>query len=307
MKKFTFACVMILLAAPVLCHGQISGNVGFGNPAGRARADSRDRAMRGLAEGERPTTATSSFLEVHVLMNVKADEYVAVFGIMHEGETLAECGKKMDATIKTFLAELKKVGSSDKDVYVDFITHNKIYGYQVQADFLQEKLVGFELKKNVAIRYTDSAQFDKIAQAAAKAEIFDLIKVDYIVKDIAGIQEKLMDEAARIAKNKMTRYEKLLGVRLQAPVQLYAEKSAVHYPTTMYDSYTAYEAEEVRLPETKTKKYTVRNLRKSSTFFFNPLNADGFDAVINPVIVEPVVQFTMHLKMKYDVEQPRVR
>ncbi len=307
MKKFTLACVLILLAAPVLCHGQIGGNINFGNPASRARTDGRDRAMRGLNEGQIPPTITSSFVEAHVLMNVKADEYVAVFGIMHEGETLPECGAKMDATIKTFTAELKKVGSSDKDVYVDFITHNKIYGYQVQADFLQEKLVGFELKKNVAIRYKDSAQFDKIAQAAAKAQVFDLIKVDYIVKDIAAVQEKLMEEAARVARNKMTRYEKLLGFRLLPPVQIYSEKSAVHYPATMYDSYTAYEAEEVRLPETKTKKYTVRNLRKSSTFYFNPLNADGFDAVINPVIVEPIVQFTMHLKMKYEVEQPRVR
>jgi uncharacterized protein YggE len=226
---------------------------------------------------------------------------------MHEGETLAECGKKMDDTIKTFTAELKKVGTSDKDVFVDFITHNKIYGYQVQADFLQEKLVGFELKKNVAIRYKDPGQFDKIAQAAAKAQVFDLIKVDYIVKDIAAVQEKLMDEATRVAKNKMTRYEKLLGIKMQAPAQVYAEKSAVHYPTTMYDSYTAYEAEEVRLPDVKTKKYTVRNLRKSSTFYFNPLNADGFDAVINPVITEPVVQFTLHLKLKYEVEQPRAK
>jgi hypothetical protein len=116
-----------------------------------------------------------------------------------------------------------------------------------------------------------------------------------------------MEEAARVAKNKMARYEKLLGVRLQAPMQIYAEKSAVHYPATMYDSYTAFKAEDVRQPEAKTRKYTVRNLRKSSTFYFNPLNADGFDAVINPVIVEPVVQFTVHLKVKYEVEQPRVR
>lgn len=307
MKKFTVACVLMLLAAPILCHGQISGNIGFNNQGGRIRADSRERALRGLAEGEKPPTGTSSFVEAHVLMNVKADEYVAVFALLHEGETVAECEKKMDDTVKAFTAELKKVGVSEKDVYVDFITHNRIYGYQVQADFLQEKLVGFELKKNVSIRYKDAAQFDKLVQAAAKAQIFDLVKVDYIVKDIPAVQDKLMDEAARIVKHKMDRYEKLLGISLQGPAQIYAEKSAVHYPTFMYDSYTAYEAEEVRQPDVKTKKYTVRNLRKSSTLFFNPLNADGFDAVINPVITEPVVQFTLHLKLKYEVGQPRAK
>lgn len=306
MKPFGVACVLMLLAAPILCHGQISGNIGFNNPA-RGRPDMRDRAMRGLAEGERPPTNTSSFVEAQVLLNIKADEYVAVFALLHEGETIADCAKKMDDNVASFLTELKKIGIADKDVYVDFITHNRIYGYQVQGDFLQEKLVGFEMKKNVSIRYTNPALFDKLIQAAARVQIFDLVKVDYIVKDIPAVQDRLMEEATRIVKQKMGRYEKLLGIKLQAPAQVYAEKSAVHYPTFNYDSYTAYEAEEVRVPEVKTRKYTVRNLRKSSTLYFNPLNADGFDSVINPVITEPVVQFTLHLKLKYEVEQPRAK
>ena len=32
--------------------------------------------------------------------NVKADEYVVVFGISQEGETLAECSEKLDATVQ---------------------------------------------------------------------------------------------------------------------------------------------------------------------------------------------------------------
>jgi hypothetical protein len=47
----------------------------------------------------------------------------------------------------------------------------------------------------------------------------------------------------------------------------------------------------------------VQRARKSRTFFFNPLNADGFDAVINPIVIEPVVQFTLYLRVKYEVEQ----
>ena len=37
------------------------------------------------------------FLEASVLMNVKADEYVAVFGVLQEGATVVECNQKMDA------------------------------------------------------------------------------------------------------------------------------------------------------------------------------------------------------------------
>ena len=36
---------------------------------------------------------------------------------------------------------------------------------------------------------------------------------------------------------------------------------------------------------------------------FNGLDGDGFDQVINPVVIEPVVQFTLYLKVKYEVEQ----
>ena len=35
--------------------------------------------------------------------------------------------------------------------------------------------------------------------------------------------------------------------------------------------------------------------------FFNALDGNGFDKVVNPVVIEPVVQFTLYLKVKYDV------
>jgi hypothetical protein len=171
---------------------------------------------------------------------------------------------------------------------------------------LQEKLVGFKLKKNVSIHYKDAAQLEKLTLAAAKVQIFDLIKVDYIVKDINRVQDKLMEEAARITKNKIARYEKLLGIKLQPPAQVYAEKSAIHYPAQMYGSYTAYGSEEAPGLD-RDRKYTVRSARKTQTFFFNSLDGDGFDAVINPVITEPVVQCTLYLKVKYEIEQIKAK
>jgi len=37
------------------------------------------------------------------------------------------------------------------------------------------------------------------------------------------------------------------------------------------------------------------------------LDGDGFDLVLNPVITEPVVQCTLYLKIKYEVEQPKAK
>lgn len=55
------------------------------------------------------------------------------------------------------------------------------------------------------------------------------------------------------------------------------------------------------------QRYAVQQARKSRTFYYNGLDADGFDEVINPVITEPTVQFTLYLKVKYEVEPPKAQ
>ena len=109
-----------------------------------------------------------------------------------------------------------------------------------------------------------------------------------------------MEEASRVIKHKASRYEKLLDIKLQPPGQVYAERHAMYSPTAMYDSYTAFETEQVGAPLNR-ERLTTQTARKSRTFYFNGLDASGFDVVINPVVIEPVVQFTLYLKLKYEV------
>lgn len=302
MNKFTVLVLAILAGSISAVHGQVSGNSNYADSPGRTRAERIEQAKRILTKEEMPPTSTSSFVDANILMNVKADEYVVVFGVSREGETLAECNTKLNDDIKVFSAELKPLKISDDKFLVDFVAQNKIYGFEKEGDVFQEKLVGFELKKNVLIHYKESALLEKITLAAARAQIFDLIKVDYIVRDIKEIQDQLLAEAARVIKSKISRYEKLLAIKLRPPAQVYAEKSAIHYPTRMYNSYTAFESEAIRGGPDR-QKYTVRSARKSRTFYYNGLDGDGFDLVINPVVTEPVVQFTLYLKVKYEIEQ----
>jgi len=49
----------------------------------------------------------------------------------------------------------------------------------------------------------------------------------------------------------------------------------------------------------------VQSARKNKTFYFNALSSQGFDHVVNPVIIEPVVQFTLYLKVKYSLGSPK--
>lgn len=306
MTKTLIALLSLVLLSTMVLYAQVGGNAGYGQTGGRANAELSERAHRVISKEDHPPTGTATFLEANVLMNVKANEYVAVFAVSTDGATVAECAQKSDATLKTFVADIHSLGIAADDVFVDFIAQTKTYGFTVEGDIAKEKLVGFELKKNVSVHYTDRLLLDKLIAAASRSQIFDLVKVDYIVKDLNKVQDKLAEAASRVLDQKKSRYGKLLGVRLVPPMQVYADRSAIHYPTELYDSYTAAESEAMNSNAIR-QKYTVQQARKSRTFYYNGLDADGFDEVINPVITEPVVQFTLYLKVKYEVEQPRAQ
>jgi uncharacterized protein YggE len=307
--------LLAVIAGHGVCFAQNSGNSAYSQSGGKASAKQRElnKRMQDRQEGAQPILLTageprqasaSSIIEASVLMNLKADEYVAVFGAMQECSAVPECNQKMDATINQFAGDLKQLGISSEDIYVDFTVQNKIYGYRVAENIAKENLVGFELKKNISIHYKNKLLLDKLVIAASKANIFDLIKVDYIVADTAGAQARLREEAAKIIKQKAEMYEKLFGAKLLPPAQVLASKPSIYFPTEMYDSYTAHESEEISDYNVR-QRYAVQAARKSKTFYFNALDADGFDQVINPVVIEPVVQFTLYLKVRYEIEQAK--
>lgn len=303
MSKHFCITLVSLMAFPVLSWAQAGGNIGYAQTgSGGARAEQSERAKRTLSREDIPPTGTSMFLEANVLLNTKADEYVAVFAVSQEGTTVAEAQQKMDAVLQTFTTAVKALGVASGDLFVDFVAQNRIYGFEVTGEVAREKRVGFELKKNVAIHFKDYALLDRLIAAASQSEIFDLIKVDYVIKNIPALRVRLMEAATQVIKEKTARYQKLMGIRLLSPPQGYAEKPAIYYPGQMYDSYTAYESEDVNSGYYR-QKYVIQGARKSRTFFFNALDASSFDTVINPVVIEPVVQATLYLKVRYAIQQ----
>src|ERR1044072_935513 len=110
MKRSLILCLITTVCASV-AFAQASGNVGYSQSGSNARADANERNKRTLAKEDAPPNATSMFIDASVLMNVKADEYVALFGVTQECNTVAECNQKMDATVNEFAGELKRLGT----------------------------------------------------------------------------------------------------------------------------------------------------------------------------------------------------
>lgn len=313
MKKILL-CGLLLVSSTRIGLAQVSGGAG----AFRNYLDpfALERDKRQATSAESKDDGTSTFIEASVLMNVEADEYVAVFGVAQQGKTPQEVSALMDATVASFKTSLNSLGIAASDVFVDYVSQSRVYAYRLEEMMTQEEtttrkettaieeLAGFELKKNVSIRFKDKMLVDKLAVAAAQSQIFDLIKVDYVVKDAAAIQARLQTQTIGIIKSKANVYQNLLGVKLSAPTQVLVDKPSVYFPVEQYDSYTAAEAENLTLPYDRSR-VTVLNARRSRTTYFNPLNGSGFDLVINPVSIEPVVQFTTYIKVKYEAPKTR--
>ena len=138
-----------------------------------------------------------SFIEASVLLNLKADAYQAVFALAQEGPTLPEGNAKLTAQAHEFTAALEALGVKRADIYLDFISQNRIYDFSVQDNIAREKLAGFEVKKNFIVRYQDPALLEKMLAAAAKSGIFDLVKVDYIVSDLPAARARLREAAGQ--------------------------------------------------------------------------------------------------------------
>lgn len=236
------------------------------------------------------------YVEAYVLMNAKPDAFVAVFGIAQEAPTSAESNRKVDKMVADFTTAILSVGLRREDVYVDFITQNPVYDYSVSGRTAREGLTGFQTKKTVAVRYTDRSVFERVVAAAAQIGIYDLIKVDYVVTDMAGARVRLLEEASRIVNRKIAAYGSLLGITVRTKA-VAEERYAAFAPGDLYKTYTAYES-----GEASTARVIER--RKSSTSYYDPLTNETFDAVINPAGIEPTVQLTLFLKVRCQWVQP---
>src|SRR5688572_8692118 len=263
------------------------------------RADARLREPQvntGVLTGQIEPGKQVQFIESSVLMNVPAEAYVAVFGFVQEGQVPAISNATVNARFAEFVKLLDPLGVRSGDIYVDYISQNRVFDFTETGNTVTEKLAGFETKKNIAVRYKDPMLLERILAAAGKATIFDLIEVDYVVADTKAIRARLFDEAVKVLKQKEMSY-KALGIAFAAGA-VANEKYDVFFPGGRYQAYQAFESGAAYNAYNKT----VIRPRKVTTFYYHPVTGEIFDTVVNPIGIEPMVQFTLYLRIQGAVD-----
>ncbi len=239
---------------------------------------------------------------VNALMNVKAVSYMAIFNIVQTASTAKEVNTIVNSKILGFKKEMIEAGVKSSNIYTDIISLVPLYDYDVEKKLFSKTYTevpkGFEMQKNIHILFENDSLLDKIITAAAENEIYDLIKVEYYVKDSKVQYTELRNKAIDYMNEKLKSYQKL-GINLDTVYHIISEKQSVVYPIDRYKSYQAFSGTSI---DAVKSKY-VTKVRKPVTQFYNKLPYHKFDIVINPVVLEPVVQFTYSITLKYIIKE----
>lgn len=304
--KLTLLSALLMLCVSML-NAQVRGNAENNKPAA-ANATYGNLNYNNTPVNTNTTAANANFLndyvtilETRVLMNVKADSYTAIFHLTQVGETAADADKFMNERIEGLKVTLKSLGVNAEDIETDIICLVPIFEYELEKKIFSKKYnevpKGFELKKNIHIRYTKSTMLDKIVTAAAQNEIYDLVKVDYFIKNMEAVYDQMRKSALANHKKKIE-LNKSLGIDLDSQYHTAIDASSVTFPLECYASYQAFSSASLDKGKLGT------SAQKPTSYYYNAITAKGFDVVINPEILEPVVQFTYDLKVKYLIERP---
>ncbi len=296
MKK-SFLILLIIGVCFCSVSGQESGNRNYNRDAGNNPRRAAPNTGALYSGDEKEDVQRAQFIEAYVLLNAAPDEFVAVFGASQVAPTSVESNQKVNAQIEQLISAAERMGISRANTFVDFITQNRVYEFgQPSNGTIREQLVGFETKKTIAVRYRERAVLEKLLAAAAQASIFDLIKVDYVINDMTKIRSRLLEEASRIIKQKEENYVRTMGLQIKR-YAIMQETYNTFYPGELYQTYTAYESGAV--DNYYNSNTRVIRERKSSTSYLEPLDRSSFDAVLTPIGIEPVVQCTIYLKVRY--------
>jgi len=295
LKRSSAASILIALALHE-ANAQAMGNLMY---------ESSSRMW--LQQAEQPVKATIQgnmlVLEVNAMVNATADSYLAIFHITQLGQTAEEADSLINQRISTFTSRVKKHGVKEADVFMDMLSFVPVYEIETTRKLFsktyQEVPAGFEIQKNIHVRFTDARIQDKLVTGAAKEEYYDMVKVDFFVASQSACYDTLRLFANRLLQQKLDHFAKL-GLKVSEGHRTAAEQNGAYFPL---DRYAAYKSRVQTSLNSRRKGQLVNDVRQPSSFFYNKVPYGKFDIVLHAEITEPPVQYTYNLTLQIQLPE----
>ncbi|MFZ9632083.1 MAG: hypothetical protein EBR94_08530 [Bacteroidetes bacterium] len=251
----------------------------------------------------------SDFLvRVHVLYNAAPSSYMAIFHLNQAGKKVQDIDSLMSKRVSKLIQQSHSIGLKKEDFYTDMIALVPIFEKEKKTFGKNYTQVpkGFEMQKNLHVRYKNAAQLDALFTLAAQCEIYDLIKVEYFYDSTEMANQMLKSKAVQVLNQKLKTY-KQMGISLDTNFRMVQEQRHQYFPIDEYMPYqplavSTLEADENTDPN-KTGSTTPVTTQRT-TMFYNQVSTDGFDAVINPSPLTPSIQFVYNLDVRYKIQVP---
>lgn len=242
-------------------------------------------------------------LQVNALSNNRAKEYVAVFNITQAGATAEEADRLLNEKVNSFTTSAVALNVARENIYVDMVSFLPRYEYVASKKVFSKKTYtevpkGFILQKNIHAKFSSPEMLDKLITIAAKNEIYEVVKVDYTVENPDKIYAELRSKAMAYLNEEIEAYKKI-GIQLDSAYKVATENTLAIYPANRYTSYQAFSS----VSMDAVRGAQIMEAEKTTTSFYNAIPQDAYDIVINPTILEPEVQYSYSLKVKFTMKE----
>lgn len=306
--------LLFLCFASLESMSQVAGNATYSNEAmGNAPRAAKGNSIsnynaynntspsNNLPKAQLSGNTNEMQFEVNALFNAQATSYTAIFNVVQMGETAQNVDEFFNERLNRMTTELLKAGIPRENIVTDMLSFVPVYEMKVGEEKLFSKTfnevpAGFELQKNIHIKYTKAEQLDKIVSAAAIAEIYDLVKVEYFVADSEKIFDTLRNKTVDFMNKKLESFKRM-GIKTDSLYRVVADAQFVYYPTERYEKYQAFAGQSFEAVKSK-KRSTVNAIRKPMSMYYNKIAYNQFDIILNPEFTEPPVQYVYNLKVR---------
>jgi hypothetical protein len=294
MKNLTSALI-IILGTTISTRAQEMGNANYGNN----HYQQQQQSMSPISY----ENGNSFTFSIRGIYNEKAGLYSATFSLVQVGITPEEIDGIVNEKIANIKAQLKAIEPT-AEVIPDMISFVPVYEFEASKKIFNkktynEKPAGYELKKNIIIKYKGQI-LDQIISACAKEEVYDFVKVDHVVTNLDAVMQKLQQKTLEAFNSKLKFYSELKGEDLTKKKRTFSESFNVAYPVESYAQYTAFSRQQ--LPYTKNA--VVNETAKNQTQYYNPVMLKTHTYVINPEVTEPAVQLFYDIAVTIDLTKP---
>lgn len=286
-------------AEPQLFTNVNTWNANFSSPS----------SFSGLSAFNYNTTNSEIVVNVNVLFNAKPSAYMAIFHVNQAAEKIADLDTFMNRRVEKFISLAKNIGIKKEQFYLDMIALVPVYSKEkrIFSRIYTQVPKGFEMQKNIHIKYQDPNQLDRLFAMAAQCEIYDLIKVEYLYDSAEYAGQAMRTKALQCLNKKLDGFKKL-GVNTDTSWRTFSESANIFFPIDRYQSYKPLAISSIedgdKPDESGTMMKTGVGMVTRTTVFYNQATLEGFDAVINPSPLQPPIQFVYSLSVHYRYNQP---